>query len=174
MVERCAAMTDAPALCMAPHTRHGCEPAAAAAPSVAAGIAALVAYVLSSNAEVGSKLGGAKVDAFCIAPAACMSSDVAAACGGYVTSLVMRYDLVGSRRAPSCMLCAARRSPYQQLGPGAPRSATPISACAAERSAWRFQTCYHAHEGAALCQRKHAAADDPIKKHAPLPLCARR
>ncbi|KAI8475794.1 MAG: hypothetical protein J3K34DRAFT_30282 [Monoraphidium minutum] len=62
--------------------------------STGAGICALVAHVLTTNPELGAKLGGAGVEAFCIAPAACMSSDIAAASGGYVTSLVMRYDLV--------------------------------------------------------------------------------
>lgn len=62
--------------------------------SVGAGVAALVAHVLRSNADLAAKLGGASVEAVCIAPAPCMSSDLASASCDFIKTLVMRYDLV--------------------------------------------------------------------------------
>ncbi|KIZ01748.1 hypothetical protein MNEG_6210 [Monoraphidium neglectum] len=55
-------------------------------------VAALIGRVIKSTAEVASKLGQAKVECICICPAAVM--ELATECGDYVTSLVMRYDLV--------------------------------------------------------------------------------
>ncbi|KAI8477317.1 MAG: hypothetical protein J3K34DRAFT_108965 [Monoraphidium minutum] len=62
--------------------------------SMGGGVGALVGHVLTTTAEVTAKLGGAKVECRCICPAAVMSSEIATGCGNYVTSLVMRYDLV--------------------------------------------------------------------------------
>ncbi|GBF91584.1 hypothetical protein Rsub_04324 [Raphidocelis subcapitata] len=62
--------------------------------STGAGIGALVARALTANPDLSARLGGAGITAICVAPTPCVSSDVAAALGGYVKSLVMRYDLV--------------------------------------------------------------------------------
>jgi predicted alpha/beta hydrolase len=63
--------------------------------SMGGGVAALAAYALRTDAALAARLGeGVGVTAVGISTAACMTPELAAKVAPFVTTLVMRYDLV--------------------------------------------------------------------------------
>eukprot|EP00882_Tetradesmus_deserticola_P016094 GHRQ01017169.1.p1 GENE.GHRQ01017169.1~~GHRQ01017169.1.p1 ORF type:complete len:457 (+),score=187.64 GHRQ01017169.1:227-1597(+) len=62
--------------------------------SLGAGTAAMLAHVITNNAEAGRVMAGVKFQAVGVATPACLTEELAAGCSDYVTSLVLMHDVV--------------------------------------------------------------------------------